>query len=196
MYNNCKEVLLWKKKYGKIYLGYEGYQASNLGRIRTHNKITYTKRHGYRSWTDRVLKYKPSTNSKQKSVQGMGYRVTLWKDGKPKDFLVARLVATTFLENLIDTPMTVNHKDGNRLNNRIDNLEWLTRADNIKYGFENNQYKQQKILLLNDEEKKEFRSLSQANFFLGRNHNYINNCIKNNRKIISSDGIIYNYKLI
>ena len=190
MYNKYEEVLLWKKKYGKIFLGYEGYQASNYGQIRSYNKITLTKYHGSRHWKNKILKYKSQEDYKT------GYRVTLWKDGKPKDFLVARLVATTFLENLIDTPMTVNHKDGNRLNNRIDNLEWLTRADNIKYGFENNQYKQQKILLFNDEEKKEFRSLSQANSFLGRNHNYINNCIKNNRKIISSDGIIYNYKLI
>lgn len=92
--------------------------------------------------------------------------------------------------------MTVNHKDGNRLNNRIENLEWLTRADNIKYGFKNNQYKQQGIKLFNKEEQKKFRSLSQANLFLRRNHNYINNCIKNNRKIISSDGTIYNYELI
>lgn len=190
MYNKYEEVLLWKKKYGKIFLGYEGYQASNYGQIRSYNKITLTKYHGSRHWKNKILKYKSQEYYKT------GYRVTLWKDGKPKDFLVARLVATTFLENLIDTPMTVNHKDGNRLNNKIDNLEWLTRADNIKYGFENNQYKQQKILLFNDEEKKEFRSLSQANSFLGRNHNYINNCIKNNRKIISSDGIIYNYKLI
>lgn len=126
----------------------------------------------------------------------MGYRVTLWKNGKPKDLLVSRLVATTFLENLINTSMTINHKDGNRLNNRIENLEWLSRADNIKYGFENGQYKQQKIKLFNDKEQKIFRSLSQANSFLKRNNSYVNDCIKNNRKIISSDGTIYNYELI
>ena len=56
-------------------------------------------------------------------MQGTGYRVDLWKDGKPKTFLVCRLVATTFLEDLIDTNMTVNHKDGNRFNNCIDNME-------------------------------------------------------------------------
>ena len=74
----------------------------------------------------------------------MGYRVDLWKNGKPKCFLVARLVATTFLEDLIDTDMTVNHKNGNRLDNRVENLEWLSRADNIRYGFENGQYPQAK----------------------------------------------------
>lgn len=169
--------------------GYDGYQASNLGRIRTHNKITYTKLHGERRWKDRVLHYKSQNN------YNTGYRVTLWKNGKPKVFLVARLVATTFLENLINTNMTVNHKDGNRFNNRVENLEWLTRADNIKYGFENNQYKQQGIKLFNENETKNFRSISQANLFLKRNHSYIYNCIKNNKQIVSSTGIQYNYEL-
>ena len=63
---------------------YNGYQVSNLGRIRTHNKITFTKKHGLRHWKDRILSFKPFTNSNQKSKQGMGYRVDLWKDGKPK----------------------------------------------------------------------------------------------------------------
>ena len=39
---------------------YPGYQAPNLGRIRTHNKTTYTERHGERHWKDRILKFKPS----------------------------------------------------------------------------------------------------------------------------------------
>lgn len=173
---------------------YEGYQASNLGRIRTHNKITYTKRHGIRHWKDRILHFKPSTNSKQRSEQGMGYRVDLWKDGKPKTLLVARLVATTFLEDLINTNMTVNHKNGNRLDNRVENLEWLSLADNIRYGFENNQYQQHEIILFNDTEYHKFRSKSLACIFLKRKHSYIYDCIKNNRKIISKDGIEYQIK--
>lgn len=123
---------------------YNGYQASNLGKIRTHNKVTYTKKHGERHWKERILKFKPS-NPTKKTKQGTGYRVTLWKNGKPKDFLVARLIATTFLEDLIETKMTVNHKNGDRLDNRVENLEWMTRADNIRYGFEYNQYPQRKI---------------------------------------------------
>ena len=105
------------------------------------------------------------------------------------------MVATTFLENLINTEMTVNHKDGNRLNNNINNLEWITRAENIKYGFENGQYKQTKTILYNDKEKKEFRSLSLACEFLGRNHGYITNCIKRNKKAIAKDGKEYNIEI-
>lgn len=175
--------------------GYQGYQVSNLGRVRTHNKVTFTKRHGERFWKDRILKFKPYTTTNQKSKQGMGYRVTLWKAGKPKTLLVSRLVATTFLEDLINTDMTVNHKNGDRLDNRIENLEWLTRADNIRYGFEHNQYQQKKVTLYNSNEEKTFRSLSQANIFLGRNNKYISNCIKNNRKVISKDGVQYNIKI-
>lgn len=120
--------------------GYSGYQVSNLGRVRTHNKITYTKRHGERHWKDRILKFKPPTTKNQRSKQGMGYRVDLWKNGKPKSLLVARLVLSTFTETDIDTKLTVNHKDGDRLNNNINNLEWLTRKDNILYGYQNGQY--------------------------------------------------------
>lgn len=192
---NTGRFLLWKKN-GKILDGYEGYQVSNLGKVRTYNKITFTKRHGARHWKNRILKFKPYTTTNQRSKQGMGYRVTLWKNGKPKTLLVARLVATTFLEDLIDTNMTVNHKNGNRLDNRVENLEWLSMADNIKYGFENGQYKQQAIILYNEKENLKFRSLSQASLFLKRNPSYINNCIKNSRKITSFEGTIYEYKLI
>lgn len=166
-----------------------------MGRVRTHNKITYTKMHGYRYWKDRILKFKPPTTSNQKSKQGMGYRVDLWKNGKPKSLLVARLVATTFLEDLIDTDMTVNHKDGNRLNNNVENLEWLSRADNIKYGFENDQYQQTHIILYNDDKEYKFKSLTEASLSIGKNHGYISDCIKKGRKIISKEGIVYNYKI-
>lgn len=170
---------------------YEGYQASNLGRIRTYNKVSYTQKHGKRHWKNRILCFKPSTNSSQKSHQGMGYRVDLWKNGKPKTLLVARLVATTFLEDLIETNMTVNHKNGDRLDNRVENLEWLSRSDNIKYGFENGQYKQHETILFNNTEYHKFRSKSLASTFLNRNNGYISSCIKNNRKILSQDGTEY-----
>ena len=68
---------------------YKGYQVSNLGNVRTYNKITYTKKHGLRHWKNRILKYKGETYE-------TGYRVDLWKNGKPHSYLVARLVAFTF----------------------------------------------------------------------------------------------------
>jgi NUMOD4 motif. len=172
---------------------YEGYQASNFGRIRTHNKKTYTKLHGERHWKDRILKFKPSTSSRANIVQGTGYRVSLWKDGKCKDFLVARLIATTFLEDLIETKMTVNHKNGNRLDNRVENLEWISHSDNIKYGFENDQYRQIHVKLKNKITKEvfEFRSMSLAGAFLGRNHGYISQRFNKNKKILDKNNNEY-----
>lgn len=161
------------------------------GRIRTHNKVTYTEMHGERHWKDRILKFKPSTSSRKNIIQGTGYRVSLWKDGKCKDFLVSRLIATTFLEDLIDTKMTVNHKNGNRLDNRVENLEWLTREDNIRYGFENGQYKQTEIILCKNDIEYKFKSMAKASKFLQRNHSYLNDCIKNNRKVYDKEGNEY-----
>lgn len=108
---------------------YEGYQVSNLGRVRTHNKITHTKKHGERHWKDRILK------SKCKSAK-TGHRVDLWKDGKNKTFLVARLVAFTFFNKDINNhELTVNHIDGNRFNNKIENLELISLKENIQHAF-------------------------------------------------------------
>lgn len=73
--------------------GYEGiYEASTFGRIRTSaNKLTYTERHGYRHWKQRIL-------SGRGDNYKTGYRVVLWKDGCPKEFLVSRLVAMTWVD--------------------------------------------------------------------------------------------------
>ena len=70
--------------------GYEDiYQASNYGRIRSsEGKTTYSRKHGVRHWKSRVLKLKVDNQFSK--------RVSLWKDGKQKDFLVHRLVAATF----------------------------------------------------------------------------------------------------
>ena len=129
-----------KQEIWKAIPHYEGiYEASNFGRIRTcEGKITQTQHHGIRHWKQRILKPKGETYA-------TGYKVTLWKDGKSKDWLVARLVAMTFLG---ESNLTVNHIDGNRFNNCIENLEWCSLADNIKKGFELGLYKNQKNVLL------------------------------------------------
>lgn len=151
---------------------YEGiYQASNLGRIRTcEGKTTYTKRHGVRHWKQRILKPKGITYR-------TGYRVSLWKNGKSKDFLVARLVAMTFLR---ESDLTVNHIDGNRFNNNIENLEWVSLRENIQKGFETGLYPQKKvrITIKATGEIKEYRSLSQASQGLGFKVGYISNILK------------------
>ena len=187
--NNChSNNEIWKD-----IEGYQGYQVSNLGNVRTYNKITYTEKHGKRKWKNRNLKFKPSLSSKG-AGQGAGYRVSLWKNGKEKDFLVARLVLANFTNTNINTKLTVNHKDGNRLNNNIENLEWLTLSENIKYGFTHGQYNkvQKECILQCEDEEYKFRSYSEASRFLDRTHNYIGEKIKNGKlKCESKDGKEY-----
>lgn len=181
------------KEIWKDVPGFSGYQASTLGRIRTHNKISYTKKHGARHWKDRILKYKHEEHSKKRSKQGMGYRVDLWKDGKPHTLLVHRIVASTFLEDHLGDKITVNHKDGNRLNNNIENLEWLSRAENIQYGFENGQYPQKGVTIVNTAtgEKQDFRSCSQASLAIGANISYVSSHIRKGEFVCTINSVKY-----
>lgn len=71
-------------------------------------------------------------------VQKSGYiYVTLCKNYKQYNFMLHRLIANTFILNPDKKPC-VNHKDGNKLNNKISNLEWCSYSENIKHAFDNN----------------------------------------------------------
>lgn len=185
-----KEELYIDGELWKDIPDYEGiYQASNLGRIRTApNKTTFTKRHGVRHWTSRILKGRGD-------FYETGRRVSLWKDGKPKDWLVARLVAITFLGKPTISCDTVNHINGNRLDNRIENLEWLSLADNVRHAFNTGLMPYKKVKLFNKDCELVFRSMSIAGNFIGRSNGYISNCIKFKRPIKSKDGIVYQIEL-
>jgi len=64
-----------------------------------------------------------------------GYNnVSFTMNGKTRTFKVARLVALHFIANPENKPM-VNHKDGNKLNDHIDNLEWCTAKENVRHAF-------------------------------------------------------------
>lgn len=153
---------------------YEGYQVSNLGRVRTFNKTTYTERHGIRHWKNIILKERIDKKNKMLSVQ-------LYKNGKGKSFLIHRLVAQEFLDCPANKKMTVNHKDGNRLNNNVNNLEWLSLGDNIRHGFKTGLYHNQKsieIINKKDLSINKFMSLTQASIFINKSHAYISDRIK------------------
>ena len=171
---------------------YNGYQVSNLGRVRTFNKTTYTKKHGVRHWKDRILKYKCINENAHKT----GYKVDLWKDGKNKTFLVARLVAFTFYNEDIDNhKLTVDHIDGNRLNNNLNNLELVSLAENIRRGFNNGLYSfQKKVKIINKKthEEKIFNSMSKGSIYMNYSNKYLSDKIKKN--IFEND--IYKWELI
>ena len=69
-------------------------------------------------------------------LQKNGYlTVSLNKNGKSKTVHIHRLVAETFLTNPDKLP-EVNHKDGNKLNNCVENLEWCTSKENVQHSLE------------------------------------------------------------
>ena len=66
-----------------------------------------------------------------------GYkRVTLWENGKKFNISVHRLVATAFIDNPNGYD-EINHKDEDKTNNNVNNLEWCTRIYNLNYGTRN-----------------------------------------------------------
>ena len=169
--------------------GYDGiYEASNLGRIRSKTgKTTHSTRHGVRTWKQRILKQKVCRNKKGR----YDARVELWKDGKHKTFLVARLVAMTWVDGY-GPELTVNHRDGQPLNNKADNLEWLTLADNIKQGFEDGLYSTSyQIRLQAGDVIFHHDSMAEASRSLGRNSGYISDRLKKCRPIMSTCGVEY-----
>ena len=102
----------------KSIAGYEErYEVSNLGRVRSLNY----------NHTGRAKILKPGTNN-------CGYHyVTLCKDGNVKHMLVHRLVALAFVQNPLNLE-TVNHRNEDKHNNNVSNLEWLSRKDNNAYS--------------------------------------------------------------
>lgn len=170
--------------------GYEGiYEVSDKGRVRTHkDKITFTKKHGIRKWKQRILR--------EKNPTGRDVRVSLWKDGKEKSFLVHRLVALAFIPK-IEGKECVNHIDGNPRNNHVSNLEWCDYKDNNRHAFDNNLIKtSKKVVLIGEGFIYEFNSMSKASVFLGKNKGYISAVLKRDKKKArSNNGRTYEVRL-
>lgn len=64
------------------------------------------------------------------------YRVSLWRDNSGRNELVHRLVAEAFIPNPLGK-RTVNHKDGDKSNNSVENLEWMTGRENTRHASTN-----------------------------------------------------------
>ena len=111
----------------KDVIGYEGYyEVSNLGRVRS---------------VDREIKKKNCVQNKKGIIKTLyenrdGYlTVKLSKDGVDKREFVGRVVAKSFIPMPeSDSFLEVNHKDFNRKNNCVENLEWVTHEENVRYS--------------------------------------------------------------
>ena len=118
----------------KAIEGYPYYEVSNEGRVRSLDK-EMIRSDGTRLRTKgRVLAL--TTNK-------WGYKtIFIRHNQKPKGFSVHRLVAKAFIENKDPKRDCVNHIDGVKHNNSVENLEWCTRAENNKHARDTGLWKQ------------------------------------------------------
>lgn len=144
--------------------GFEGkYQISNLGRVKS-------------------LRFNKSTRSKilKNAINNYGYHtVTLYNDSSRYVKQIHRLVAETFIKNE-DIKPHVNHIDGNKSNNNVNNLEWCSVKENVDHAYEHNlisNHRNTPIKIRCNELNIDFDSFSDASRFFQCSRAQIRNII-------------------
>ena len=126
-----------------------------------------------------------------------GYHsITLFKEGKRHYLRVHRVVAEAFLDNDNSLPV-VNHRNGIKTDNRLENLEWCTVSYNTKHAYDElgvinpNRRKVKKINPITGDKIREFTSLTEASRELGVSRSGISNCLRGDS--LTSGGFIWKY---
>ena len=177
----------------KIIDDYPEYEVSTYGNIRSIDRsfIDSMGRKYYKK--GQLLKLKYQTD-KDGYTQVM---VSLWSNKKYHRLLVHRLVAKAFIPNPNNLPQ-VNHIDGNKLNNNIENLEWVTNSENTTHGYESNLYHSNKrkigVKAIHKETKEEyiFSSIRECSEKLSLNRKTISAILFNNK----TNNYNYNFEAI
>jgi predicted XRE-type DNA-binding protein len=152
---------------------YEGiYQVSNLGNVRSLDRVIEDSMGRKRKYKGKVL---IPGNSK-------GYlKVDLKYKGSSKTMKIHRLVTQAFLDTYSEN-LPVNHKDGNKTNNNINNLECITDSENIKHCHKNGLHSSDKPVIavcISTKEVLKFPSQREAARQLNISHSNINCILKN-----------------
>lgn len=120
------------KEEWKAVVGYEGlYEVSSKGRVRSLPRYIRHWRGGLAKLRGTILK--AGTKARYEMI-------ILCRDGQIEYRQVHSLVAQMFIPNPDNKP-EVNHKDGNKRNNLVTNLEWCTREENVAHAIRNNLYR-------------------------------------------------------
>jgi hypothetical protein len=108
-------------------IGYKGsYQVSNLGRVKSLDRITKRCDGNIRHFRGRIIR--------QGGIK-KGYNIVqLSEDGKVRGYAAHRLVAEAFIPNP-ESKKEINHKNGIKTDNRVENLEWSSRSENNLHAF-------------------------------------------------------------
>ena len=113
---------------------YEGYSVSNLGNVRSDKRLVSRKTGGFMSYEERILK---------QTLNHKGYYHLSLSNSKKAGYktrvLTHRLVAEAFIQNPDNKPQ-VNHINGDKTDNRVENLEWATNEENHAHKLQNKLY--------------------------------------------------------
>ena len=120
------KIVIMSDEIWKSVEGYENsYQVSNFGRVRTLDRFVDTAK-GSRKISGQIIK-------EFNNIRGYPF-VSLWSHSKSMPALIHRLVAQAFISNPDKKPQ-VNHKNGVKTDNRVENLEWCTSSENKIHGY-------------------------------------------------------------
>lgn len=136
------------KEIWKPVKGYEGlYEVSNLGRVKSLFRKDKRNRN---TIPEKIL---------TDQIDKPGYCRVIFHDHKR--YSVHRLVCTAFIKNTEGKPQ-VNHKNGIKTDNRLSNLEWVTRSENSKHAYKTGLQEPTRICKLNDSDVLLIRKYSKA----------------------------------
>ena len=156
----------------KDVVGYPNYEVSNMGQVRSKERMIEQK--GHTNNYTRIMKSRLLRQCKQ---NGGYHLVWLSNNGQSKPYTVHRLVATAFLPAQVNKN-DVNHKNGDKTDNRVENLEWCSRSENIKHAYaELNRVKPHKKKVRCVDTGEVFDSIAQASKATGINKGSISHVI-------------------